>query len=82
MNAYHLRDISNTHVIDTCVYIWQIQKLTIFLLQKKKLPISQKLERIQSNQCHFRIQRHHNTQKQLKYCWHWKKIFFVNRCYQ
>ena len=34
MNAYYLRDISNAHVIDSCVHIWQIQKLTIYLLPK------------------------------------------------
>ena len=36
MNAYYLKDICNAHVIDACVYIWQIQKLTIFLLPKMK----------------------------------------------
>ena len=36
MNAQYLRDFSNTHAIDVCVYISQIQKLTIFLLPKTK----------------------------------------------
>ena len=36
MNAYYLRDISIAHVIGSCVHICQVQKLTIFLLPKKK----------------------------------------------
>ena len=36
MNEYYLRDIYNTHAIYPCVHIWQIQKLTIFLLPKLK----------------------------------------------
>ena len=36
MNAYKLRHISNTNVIDSCVHICQIQKLTTFLLSKMK----------------------------------------------
>jgi len=33
-NAHYLRDISNTHVTDTSVHIYQMLRLTIFLVSK------------------------------------------------
>ena len=40
MNACYLREIYDTHVIDTCVHIWHAQKLTILLPKIKNNNIS------------------------------------------
>ena len=56
-NAYYLRDISNMHVADTCVHTQRMLKLADFPLSKNKMSISQKLEPILRNGCHFRTQR-------------------------